>query len=121
MTDLTVAAPQAPFGGKAIPLGDGRVACAAATGGWALDSSGRLLKPPENPTAVGSSVELKVADTTTSCASAPRVLHLVTLGRMPGIEPASVVLSPDLGHLEAKGRHLAGVAVVWRSSGQPSM
>ncbi|HEY4159250.1 MAG TPA: hypothetical protein VGM29_14175 [Polyangiaceae bacterium] len=107
---------QAPYGGKSIPLGDDRVACAAASGGWTLDPGGRSLKPPDAPSAVGTSVELKVAVNMQSCGSASRALKLVTIGRAPGIEPASVVLSPDLARVEARGHRLTGVAVIWRSN-----
>ena len=77
---------QAPVGGKALALGEGRVACPGTAGDWTIEQDGHAVRPPTADDAVGKAVELKVA------ANAGRVrrdgdpLTLVATGRWPAID-----------------------------------
>lgn len=106
---------QAPIGGKGIALGTARVACGAPEGGWTLDSTGRLLRPPTQDDAVGKVVELKIAETVAGCRESTTVLRLVATGAWPTFDPNSVVLSADQNTVEVRGRRLRGVGLAWRS------
>lgn len=106
---------QAPIGGKGIALGTARVACGAPDGGWKIDSTGRLLRPPTQEDAIGKVVELKIAETTAGCRESTTSLRLVATGAWPNIDANSVVFSPDQNTVEAKGWRLRGVGVAWRS------
>lgn len=106
---------EAPIGGKSIALGTARVACATPEGGWALDSTGRLLRPPTQDEAVGKVVELKIAETVAGCRESTTVLRLLATGPWPSIDANSVVFSADQNALEARGRRLRGVGIAWRS------
>jgi hypothetical protein len=107
---------QAPFGGKAVPLGASRVACAPAPAGWSIIRDGTGVRPPEAEATVGTTGELKVAPTTAACGSSAEVVHLAVLGKRPFAEPASVNFFPDEARVEGHGRHLAGSTLVWRST-----
>jgi hypothetical protein len=107
---------QAPVGGKPIPLGDARVACSAANGGWALDDQTHSLRPPAEAAAIGTSVDLKIAASPAECAVSTTSLKLVATGPWPSLDPASVVFSPDQARVEARGRRLRGVALAWRNN-----
>jgi hypothetical protein len=107
---------QAPAGGKAIPLGDARVACGAPVGGWVFDDKTRSLLPPPNLDAVGLAVDLEIAASVAMCATSNASLKLVATGPWPSIDTSSVVFSPDQASVEARGRRLTGVAVAWRSN-----
>jgi len=37
---------QAPVGGKAIALGDGRIVCPGGAGDWSVEPGGRAVRPP---------------------------------------------------------------------------
>ncbi len=106
---------QAPFRARPFPLGDGRVACAPASGGWSVEWGGRAVRPPSDEEAVGRAVELQVAPNAAACATASKTVTLVTTGRWPTFDAASIVFLPDDGRLEATGSGLQGVKVVWRS------
>src|SRR5271165_1988308 len=73
---------QAPVGGKAIPLGEGRVACPGTSGDWTIDPDGRAVRPPTADDAVGRAVELRVAPSVAAC-NAGTPLTLVATGRWP--------------------------------------
>ncbi|MGC4086647.1 MAG: hypothetical protein QM756_01885 [Polyangiaceae bacterium] len=106
---------QAPIGGKAISIGTARIACAAPEGGWSIDVTGRLLKPPTQEDAIGKLVELKIAADSSECAQSQSTLRLVATGAWPSIDSNSVVFNADQNTLEARGRRLRGVSVAWRS------
>lgn len=109
---------QSAVGSDPFALGDGRVACQAPGGGWLIEpgTQARSLRPPTSADAVGKVVSLKVAPSLTSCGSEASTLDLVATARPPSIEPGSIVLQPDQGKVEIKGRRLAGVALAWRSN-----
>jgi hypothetical protein len=106
---------EAPVGGRAFPLGEGRVACGNAAGGFVVDPSGRAVKPPPDADAVGEAVELKVARTAAECATSSRAVTLVATGTVPSFDATSIVFWPDDGRLEATGNDLAGVSIAFRS------
>lgn len=107
----------APLGGRAFGLGDGRVACEASTGAWAFDLHGRMVKPPaaSQAEAIGDPVEVKVAASASGCAESDTHVTLIATDRLPVIDLASVVFSPDDGRLDAEGARLTGVSMAWKS------
>ncbi|MES1177625.1 MAG: hypothetical protein ABUL62_25095 [Myxococcales bacterium] len=109
---------QAAIGSKPFTLSDSRVACAPPGGGWSLEpaSLSRALRPPIANDAIGKVIELKVAASPSACSNESSTLELVATARPPSIDPGSVVLSPDQGKLELRGRRLAGAAVAWRNN-----
>ncbi|MFZ5891045.1 MAG: hypothetical protein ACOY0T_08340 [Myxococcota bacterium] len=106
---------QAPVGGRSISIGTARVACGVPEGGWVLDPTGRLLRPPVQNAAIGKVVELKIAATLAGCAESTSSLKLVATGPWPSFDANSVVFSPDQNLVEARGRRLRGVGIAWRS------
>lgn len=104
---------QAPVGGKPIALGDARVACGAAPGGWTLDADPQLVRPPTADDALGTSVELKVAKNAAACAASTTVVTLVAIARLPAIDATATTLALDRGQLELKGKRLKGARVEW--------
>jgi hypothetical protein len=106
---------QAPIAGEPIPIGEGRVACAAPAGGWTIEAAGRAVRPPASQDAIGQSVDLSVAKTAADCLHSTSSLTLVTTDRWPVFDPSSVVFAVDDGRLDAKGTKLRGVSVVWKS------
>jgi len=105
----------APVGGRAVPLGDGRVACEPPTGDWEAEQHGRLVRPPAQEEAVGRAIELKVAATAAACAESDVRMTLIVVDRYPVIDLATVVFSPDEGRLDAQGARLNGVTIAWTS------
>ncbi|HTQ48528.1 MAG TPA: hypothetical protein VMI75_37485 [Polyangiaceae bacterium] len=105
---------QAPVGGKAITVGEGRVACPGSTGDWAIEQEGRAVRPPVGEDAVGRSVEMKVAPSAAACASSAAPVTLVATGRFPAIEPTGTTLFVDDARVEVRGRGLRGVVVRWQ-------
>jgi hypothetical protein len=105
----------APIGGRAVPLGGGRVACEVVSGDWDGQPGSRLVRPPNAELAVGRAVELKVAPNLASCDESNVRITLVAIDRYPMIDVTSVVFSPDEGRLEAAGQRLAGTAIGWKS------
>jgi len=109
---------QAAVDSKAFSLSEGRVACAAASGGWLIEpgSGAHALRPPVTSEAVGTAVTLKVAPSAAACATSSSSVELVTTAHAPVIDLASVVLQPDQGKLDVRGHRLNGIAVAWRSN-----
>ena len=105
---------QAPVAGKAVPLGDGRVACAGTSGDWAVEQEGRAVRPPATDDAVGKAVELKVALSAAACAAAASPVTLVATGRWPTIDAAGSSVFVDDARVELRGRNLRGVIVHWQ-------
>jgi hypothetical protein len=106
---------QAPVGGKAISLGD-RVACGTAPG-WTLAPDGRSIRPPATDDAIGRAVELRVAPVAVGCAGPPATVSLVTTGRWPAIDAATLVVHVDDGRAELRGKKLKGVRLVTEGAG----
>jgi hypothetical protein len=105
---------QAPIGGKRIAL-EGRVACSPAAAPFVVEAGGRALRPPAERTAIGVPVELSVAPTPADCAEHAETITLIATDRWPAFELASIVLSPDDGRIDARGRSLDGVSIVWKA------
>jgi len=105
---------QAPVGGKAIPLGDGRVVCPGGTGDWSVEQAGRAVRPPPADDAAGKAVDLTVAAELGACASGTRVT-LVATGRWPAIDPSATTLFVDDARVEIHGRGLRGAIVRWQN------
>lgn len=97
-------------------LGEGRVACAPAAGGWVAEDAGRVLRPPTADSAVGTVVEVRVAPSG-ACVQKSAVVRLVATGPWPRIDVASFVLAVDEGRLEGRGHGLRGVTVTWPIEG----
>ncbi|WP_394837557.1 hypothetical protein LVJ94_11675 [Pendulispora rubella] len=104
---------QAPFGGRAIPLGGNRVACGIMPGGWGIEALGRSVRPPVAVSAIGQAVELKVAPTSEACARSTDTVKLVTTGRWPRIDRGSFSLSIDEGRLEGRGHEMRNTVVTF--------
>ncbi len=107
---------EAPVGGAPIALGEGRVACVRAIpNGWVLDASGRFLRPPTTPDAVGTVVDLRVARSPAACAQDATTVRLVATAVWPVFDANAVILAIDEGRLRARGQRLADVTVSWPS------
>src|SRR4051812_33068698 len=103
-----------PQGGRAVPMGKGRVLCGSLPEGWSAENGGRLVRPPSGDLGTRS-VEARVAIEAASCAQARETVTLQVTGRWPEIDPASVVFYPDEGRLDLKGQRLGGVQIVWQA------
>jgi hypothetical protein len=106
---------EAPVGGRPFPLGEGRVACGSAPGGFVVEPGGRSLRPPSRYEAVGEAFELKVARTAAECGASTSTVTLIATDVLPSFEPGSILFWPDEGLLEAAGTALAGVSISFRS------
>src|SRR5580658_201621 len=104
---------QAPVGGKAVSIGEGRVVCPGAASDWAVEPDGHTVRPPVADDAVGRATEVKVAPGSGACATQATPLTLVATGRFPTIDPAASVLFVDDARVEVHGRGLRGVIVRW--------
>ncbi|HEY3665869.1 MAG TPA: hypothetical protein VGL19_07720, partial [Polyangiaceae bacterium] len=84
---------QAAVDSRAFYLSQGRVACAAPTGGWAIEpgSGAHALRAPVTNEAVGSAVVLKVAASAAACASNASSVELVATAHPPLVDATSVV------------------------------
>lgn len=109
---------QTAIGSKPIPLGEGRVACAAPGSGWLIDPTSQLhaVRPPDANDAVGNVVELKVAPTLAACSTGAATVKLVATARPPSVDAGSVVLQPDQGKVDVRGHRLTGATLAWRSN-----
>lgn len=108
---------QAPVGGKAIPVGDGRVACAGTSGDWGIEAGGTAVRPPAADDAAGKSVDMKVAPSAGACASTTATVTLVATGKWPAIDPTATSLFVDDARVELHGHGLRGVEVHWEHDG----
>jgi hypothetical protein len=106
---------QAPAGGHAIALGEGRVACAAVAGDWAAEADPHEVRPPKDEAAIGRAVDLRVAPSAAACATTTATVTLVATSKLPAIDPASITLAVDEGRLDVKGRGLKGLGVRWQA------
>jgi hypothetical protein len=111
---------QAPVGGKAVALGEGRVACAATSGDWSIEAGGTAVRPPAADDAAGKSVDLKVAANAGACgaAAASSTVTLVATGKWPAIDPTATSLFVDDARVELHGHGLRGVEVHWEHDGR---
>jgi hypothetical protein len=103
---------QMPQGGRAVPVGAGRVVCGPLPEGWGIEGGGRLVRPPAGEGG-SRAVEARVAGEGTTCAGSRETVTLQVTARWPQIDPASVVFAADEGRLEVHGQRLDGVQVVW--------
>ena len=103
---------QAPVGGKAIPLGEGRTACPGGAGDWAIEQDGHAVRPPAADDAAGKIVDLTVATATAGCSVGAKV-RLVATGRWPILDPTAITLFVDDARVELRGRGLRGLVVRW--------
>jgi hypothetical protein len=105
---------QMPQGGRAVPVGKGRVVCGTLPESWTVENGGRLVRPPAGE--LGSrSVEARVAIEPSSCSQSHETVTFQVTGRWPEIDPGSVVFYPDEGRLELKGQRLGGLQIVWQA------
>lgn len=106
---------QAPAGGGWLTLPTGHVLCAAPSDGWVVDVSRRKVRPPSSLEAAGRRTEVNAASSAAECsAGRSDELTLIATGRVPRIEPGSVVLQLDAGRLEFEGQNLAGLRIEWK-------
>ncbi len=105
---------QAPIGGKAVLLGDGRVVCPGVATDWGLEQDGHAVRPPSADDAIGKPIEVRVAATASACASAATPLTLVATGRFPAVDAPSSTLFVDDARFELHGRGLRGAIVRWQ-------
>jgi hypothetical protein len=106
---------QAPVGGKALPLGEGRIACPGTAGDWTIEPDGRSVRPPVADDAVGKAVELRVAVAGGACGPTASPLTLVATGRWPTLDVAGTSLFVDDARVDLRGRGLRNVVVRWQS------
>ena len=104
---------QAPVGGKAFTLPEGRVVCPGATGDWAVEQDTHALRPPAAEEAVGSAVEAHVAANAGACSSAATAVTLVAVGHPATVDSAGTTLFVDEGRVELHGKGLRGAVVRW--------
>jgi hypothetical protein len=102
---------EAPAGGAAFELGEGRVIC-TAPGGWTIEQAGRKARPP-TAASPGTSVDLSVAAAQADCARKSVAIHVVVTAGWPELDPTSVTLALDEGRLRLRGRNLSGVSISW--------
>jgi hypothetical protein len=107
---------QAPVGGKPVVLGGGRVACNPAPGGWAIEPDPHAVRPPTAESAVGQSVDLRVAPEAAQCAASRSSVTPVATAAWPVIDAAGTLLAVDEARLEIRGRKLRGVRVTVRAA-----
>ncbi len=105
---------QAPIGGAALPLGEGRVACAGTSGDWTIEQDGHAVRPPASSDSPGKAFDLRVAPTAAQCAATTTVVRLVATGRWPAMDAAGTTLFVDDGRVEVRGRGLRGAQVRWQ-------
>ena len=106
---------QAPVGGKAILLTDGRIVCPGGAGDWTVEQAGRAVRPPAADDAVGKVVDVAMAADFAGCGNGAKVT-LVATGRLPAIDPSATTLFVDDARVEVHGRGLRGVIVRWQSA-----
>jgi hypothetical protein len=71
------------------------------------------MRPPSAETAAGTSVVVRVAPSLGACLQTKQQLTLLTTGRFPVLDPASVTLYVDEARVEAHGRNLKGAQLRW--------
>ena len=102
-----------PIGTRAVPIGKGRVACEPGSTGFSVEKLGRMIRPPDDPAAIGKPVELRVAASSADCATAEETLTVIATGPLPELDEHSIVFWPDEGRIEAHGAGLEGALIAW--------
>jgi hypothetical protein len=105
-------------GSVAVPLPNGFVACGDPGNGWVLEANGTKLRPPSDPTSVGSTLRLTLAKSTADCSKSSEALTVTALGKLPVVERKSVEIDVDQGRVEVYGAGLDGSALWWRSAAE---
>lgn len=100
----------APAGGAAIPLPQGKLACASSTQGWVAAGVSAIKPPTDQDTQIGALAELKVADSLADCAASKESVELVVTAPPPRLS-GEVILDAESGYLEIAGRRLEGLRV----------
>jgi hypothetical protein len=99
-----------------VALPNGLVACGEPGAGWALESNGTRVRPPADPSKIGTSINVNLAKSAADCAKSAEVVTLVVIGKLPQIDRRSVELDIDQGRAELSGSDLEGTRLWWRSS-----
>jgi hypothetical protein len=107
---------QAPVDGKAFPLGN-RGACAAPPAGWTLEREGRFLRPPSTTDALGRLAQIRLSTPGSGCAGGGEPVTLLATGRLPAIDPASLIVHVDDARAELRGKRLKGMQLTWSAGG----
>lgn len=106
---------QAPVGGQAIAIREGRIACPGTSGDWTIERDGRAIRPPTGDASIGKVVALKVASSAEACGTpAAETLMLIATGRWPTIDPTATTVFVDDARVELAGRGLGGIIVRWQ-------
>jgi hypothetical protein len=105
----------APVGGRAVPLGEGRVACEEPGHAFIGEPGARLIRPPASAESIGHAIELRVAPTLAACDESTSTVTIVATGKVPVVERGSVTFGADEGRVDARGEHLLGSSVIWKS------
>ncbi len=111
---------EAPVGGKPIALGDARVACALASGGWKTELGAHTVRPPVADVAIGNVVELHVAPSLVECPRTTAIVKLIATAAWPTFDLSSFTLALDEGRLEGSGHGLHGVLITWPTDTGPA-
>ena len=98
-----------------MPVVSRGVVCGPLPVGWAMGAEPRYLRPPASDEVGARVAQVKVAADKARCSGATDVVTLIATGEFPDIDPASVVLYPDEGRLEMKGRSLKGLQIRWQT------
>lgn len=104
-----------PVGGRAILLGEGRVACEPGRRGFLAERGARTVRPPPSLEGVGRSIEMHVAPTLAACKESTDSVTLLATNKLPEIDRGSVWFAADEGRLDAQGEYLQGTTVLWKS------
>lgn len=105
---------QAPAGGAAITIPNGRVACGAPQGTWTLEGN-TAVRPP-GIALPGEQATVRVAPSPAECPTKAEVLNLQTLAAFPEIDPSSVMWSLAASRLEFSGKNLSGLRIRWETT-----
>ncbi|HEY5955441.1 MAG TPA: hypothetical protein VIV60_02760, partial [Polyangiaceae bacterium] len=105
-------------GSAGVPLPNGFVACGEPGHGWVLEALGTKVRPPTDPSTVGSSTKLTLAKSAAECSKASETLTLAVIGKLPQIDRKSLEVDVDQGRVELNGSGLDGAAIWWRSAAE---
>ncbi len=117
---LLAATAQMPEGGRPVAPLKGRVLCGPLPDGWRLEADEHFVRPPPLGSKAERAIDVAVASDLEACAHATEKLTLVAMGPWPELDPAGVFFFPDEARMELRGRHLAGVQIIWEANGKTS-